>query len=115
MARSGIPHVPVYGVGMPTVDGITGVLQAVAGGSDAGGKHLQALWVNMREEPVVYINGRPFVLREEVRPRATPPVARSLQPRAALVSRGGGFGRTKEGRPAQCATSARQGSWRRCS
>lgn len=64
----GMPHVPVYGVGMPTVDGITGVMQALAGGSDTTGKHLQALWVNMREEPVVYINGRPFVLREEVRP-----------------------------------------------
>ena len=28
----------------------------------------RALWYNMREEPVVYINGRPFVLREEERP-----------------------------------------------
>lgn len=27
-----------------------------------------AVWHNMREEPVVYINGRPFVLREEARP-----------------------------------------------
>jgi hypothetical protein len=29
-------------------------------------KSVHALWVNMREEPVVYINGCPFVLREEV-------------------------------------------------
>ena len=28
----------------------------------------RALWYNMREEPVIYINGRPFVLREEERP-----------------------------------------------
>jgi hypothetical protein len=26
------------------------------------------LWFNMREEPVVYINGLPFVLREQRRP-----------------------------------------------
>jgi hypothetical protein len=26
----------------------------------------ELLWFNMREEPVVYINGRPFVLREQV-------------------------------------------------
>ena len=30
-------------------------------------KHMHALWINMREEPVVYINGSPFVLRDEVR------------------------------------------------
>ena len=29
-------------------------------------KHVHALWINMREEPMVYINGTPFVLREEV-------------------------------------------------
>ena len=27
-----------------------------------------AVWHNMREEPNVYINGRPYVLREEERP-----------------------------------------------
>lgn len=27
-----------------------------------------ALWYNMREEVVVYINGQPFVLREDERP-----------------------------------------------
>ena len=30
-------------------------------------KHVYALWINMREEPMLYINGQPFVLREEVR------------------------------------------------
>lgn len=28
----------------------------------------EVLWFNMREEPVVYVNGRPFVLREQARP-----------------------------------------------
>eukprot|EP00197_Chlamydomonas_leiostraca_P007983 CAMPEP_0202863826 /NCGR_PEP_ID=MMETSP1391-20130828/4304_1 /ASSEMBLY_ACC=CAM_ASM_000867 /TAXON_ID=1034604 /ORGANISM="Chlamydomonas leiostraca, Strain SAG 11-49" /LENGTH=1425 /DNA_ID=CAMNT_0049543499 /DNA_START=116 /DNA_END=4393 /DNA_ORIENTATION=- len=65
----GIPSAPIYGVGMPTVDGIVGVLKSVSGStSPSVVKRCHALWVNMREEPVVYINGRPFVLREEVRP-----------------------------------------------
>jgi hypothetical protein len=58
---------PIYGVGMPTSDGIVAVLKSVAGSSSpSAGRRVHALWVNMREEPVVYINGRPFVLREEV-------------------------------------------------
>lgn len=28
----------------------------------------EVLWFNMREEPVVYVNGLPFVLREQQRP-----------------------------------------------
>lgn len=37
---------------------------------NASGFELQvsAVWHNMREEPVIYINGRPFVLREDERP-----------------------------------------------
>ncbi|CAM6102777.1 unnamed protein product [Calypogeia fissa] len=55
---------PVYGVANPTIDGIRAVLQRV--GSGVGGR--QVLWHNMREEPVIYINGKPFVLREVERP-----------------------------------------------
>ncbi len=29
---------------------------------------VRAVWHNMREEPNVYINGRPYVLREDERP-----------------------------------------------
>jgi len=58
---------PIYGVGMPTVEGVRGVLRSVSGSSSPGaGRRVHALWVNMREEPMVYINGKPFVLREEV-------------------------------------------------
>uniref|UniRef100_A0A7S3QUH6 Tyrosine specific protein phosphatases domain-containing protein n=1 Tax=Dunaliella tertiolecta TaxID=3047 RepID=A0A7S3QUH6_DUNTE len=65
----GIPGMPIYGVGMPTVEGVRGVLRSVSGSSSPGaGRRVHALWVNMREEPMVYINGKPFVLREEVRP-----------------------------------------------
>eukprot|EP00803_Ostreobium_quekettii_P003854 evm.model.scf_787.5 EVM.evm.TU.scf_787.5 scf_787:45503-61553(+) len=58
---------PVFGVAMPSVDGIRNVLKHVQAG--AGSTHkVHAIWHNMREEPVVYINGRPFVLRDESRP-----------------------------------------------
>jgi hypothetical protein len=43
------------------------VLQRVCA-SPGGGGSRPALWFNAREEPVLYINGRPFVLREEQRP-----------------------------------------------
>lgn len=59
-----IPGFPVYGVANPTVDGIRSVIQRI--GSSKGGRPV--LWHNMREEPVVYINGKPFVLREVERP-----------------------------------------------
>ena len=72
----------IYGLGMPTVDGVLGVLKMVSSSlnrseslhmddkhsSSISAKQVHALWINMREEPVVYINGKPFVLREEVRP-----------------------------------------------
>ena len=29
---------------------------------------MRAVWHNLREEPNVYINGRPYVLREDERP-----------------------------------------------
>ncbi|KAL3652986.1 hypothetical protein CASFOL_002667 [Castilleja foliolosa] len=59
-----IPGLPVYGVAIPTVDGIRSVIQRI--GSSKGGRPV--FWHNMREEPVVYINGKPFVLREVERP-----------------------------------------------
>ncbi|KAL3531572.1 hypothetical protein ACH5RR_010894 [Cinchona calisaya] len=59
-----IPGFPVFGVANPTVDGIRSVIQRI--GSCKGGRPV--FWHNMREEPVIYINGKPFVLREVERP-----------------------------------------------
>ncbi|KAG8062672.1 hypothetical protein GUJ93_ZPchr0003g17250 [Zizania palustris] len=59
-----IPEFPVYGVANPTVDGIRAVIQRIS--TSKGGRPI--MWHNMREEPVVYINGKPFVLREVERP-----------------------------------------------
>ncbi|CAA6653809.1 unnamed protein product [Spirodela intermedia] len=55
---------PVYGVANPTIDGIRAVIQRI---STIKGR-CPILWHNMREEPVIYINGKPFVLREVERP-----------------------------------------------
>ena len=59
-----VPGFSVYGVANPTVDGIRSVIQRI--GSLRGGRPV--FWHNMREEPVIYINGKPFVLREVERP-----------------------------------------------
>uniref|UniRef100_A0A2P2MFN3 Uncharacterized protein MANES_01G236800 n=1 Tax=Rhizophora mucronata TaxID=61149 RepID=A0A2P2MFN3_RHIMU len=59
-----VPGFPVYGVANPTVDGILSVIRRI--GSSKGGRPV--FWHNMREEPVSYINGKPFVLREVERP-----------------------------------------------
>ncbi|KAJ8748544.1 hypothetical protein K2173_003445 [Erythroxylum novogranatense] len=59
-----VPGFPVYGVANPTVNGILAVIQRI--GSLKGGRPV--FWHNMREEPVIYINGKPFVLREVERP-----------------------------------------------
>lgn len=56
----------VHGVAIPTIDGIRNVLIHL--GAQMDGKQANVLWINLREEPVVYINGRPFVLREVERP-----------------------------------------------
>jgi len=57
-----VDGLPVYGVAIPTVSGLRNVLDAV------GGTSRRVLWHSMREEPLVYVNGQPFVLREAERP-----------------------------------------------
>lgn len=59
-----VPGFPVYGVANPTIDGIRSVICRIGGSK--GGRPV--FWHNMREEPVIYINGKPFVLREVERP-----------------------------------------------
>ncbi|XP_044494094.1 paladin-like isoform X3 [Mangifera indica] len=56
----------VHGVAIPTIEGILNVLKYI--GAQKDGKKVHVLWISLREEPVVYINGRPFVLREAERP-----------------------------------------------
>ncbi|THH28320.1 hypothetical protein EUX98_g5857 [Antrodiella citrinella] len=55
----------VCGSGMPTVQGLRRALSRI----DAGpGGHNRVLWTSLREEPVIYVSGRPHVLRLTDRP-----------------------------------------------
>ncbi|XP_028792052.1 paladin-like, partial [Neltuma alba] len=56
----------VHGVAIPTIEGIQNVLKHI--GAQSGGRKARVIWFNLREEPVVYINGRPFVLRDVEKP-----------------------------------------------
>ncbi|KAH7578150.1 hypothetical protein JRO89_XS01G0346400 [Xanthoceras sorbifolium] len=59
-----VPGFPVYGVANPTIDGIRSVIRRIGNSKGC----CPVFWHNMREEPVIYINGKPFVLREVERP-----------------------------------------------
>lgn len=54
----------VYGVAIPTIDGVQNVLRFL---DAAPNGKASAIWVNLREEPIVYVNGRPYVVRSEHR------------------------------------------------
>lgn len=45
----------VYGTGMPTIDGLRNALHRM------GAETIPILWQSLREEPVLYIAGRPHV------------------------------------------------------
>ncbi len=69
----GVPGdtIRVYGGAIATLEGVRRVLEEVGAGPDVpedAPKRFSAVWHMMREEPVVYINGKPYVLREESRP-----------------------------------------------
>jgi len=50
------------------VEGIRRVLSEIGVGPSAAETTSSVVWFNMREEPVVYLNGKPHVLREHARP-----------------------------------------------
>ncbi|KAI7872941.1 inositol hexakisphosphate-domain-containing protein [Spinellus fusiger] len=51
----------VYGVAQPTVEGLRKVVKKLL--TDLP-RNRKILWVNLREEPIIYINGIPYVLRD---------------------------------------------------
>jgi hypothetical protein len=53
---------PIYGTAQPMLQGMRNALDAVM-----NVEHRKSLihWINLREEPLIYINGKPFVLRDE--------------------------------------------------
>ncbi|KDN52550.1 hypothetical protein K437DRAFT_272412 [Tilletiaria anomala UBC 951] len=51
----------IYATGQPTDEGINNVIMNV---TERGGRSVsQVTWLNLREEPLVYINGKPYCLR----------------------------------------------------
>lgn len=52
----------VYGTAQPTVAGLVQILRK------AGASQHNILWVNLRAEPFLYINGRPYSLKDSQRP-----------------------------------------------
>ena len=67
---------PVYGVGTPDAAAICEVLrlastsETISSSSGGGPEVRRVVWINMREEPYVYIHGQPFVLRDVSKPFA---------------------------------------------
>ncbi|KAL7413408.1 inositol hexakisphosphate-domain-containing protein [Mrakia frigida] len=57
-----IPGSNIYAIGQPTEDAIGSVLSKIKERSPSANA---LLWLNLREEPLVYINGQPFCLRKE--------------------------------------------------
>ena len=47
---------------------LASLLRAVSVDNGAARAPRRAVWFNMREEPQIFINGRPYVLRDELRP-----------------------------------------------
>merc|ERR1712168_853547 len=56
-----IPGYKVYTCGQPTLDGIKNVLEKVTGTISA--KDGPIIWLNLRQEPDVYVNGQPICAR----------------------------------------------------
>ncbi|GJE96251.1 inositol hexakisphosphate-domain-containing protein [Phanerochaete sordida] len=57
-----IPGTKIYALGQPTLEAIDEVVKRV---KDANPSDNQILWITLREEPIVYINGAPYCLRRE--------------------------------------------------
>ena len=53
----------IYALGQPTLDAIDEVVERITSDSDEKVQHI--LWITLREEPIVYVNGEPFCLRRE--------------------------------------------------
>lgn len=57
-----IPGTEIYALGQPTLDAIDEVVARVKQDNPSAER---ILWITLREEPIVYINGAPYCLRRE--------------------------------------------------
>jgi len=56
-----MPGFPVFGVGQPTTVGVEKCLEPIL---KKYGDEKNIFWVNLRQEPVVYVNGKPYSARD---------------------------------------------------
>jgi hypothetical protein len=56
-----IENTHVYGVAQPTVNGLRQLIRTLIKDKP---RNDRILWINLREEPIIYINGIPYVLRD---------------------------------------------------
>ncbi|KAI9099760.1 inositol hexakisphosphate-domain-containing protein [Phlyctochytrium arcticum] len=57
-----VPGLNVYSVAQPTIQGVKNVLSVL---EDDSPSITKVVWINLREEPLIYINGVPYVLRDQ--------------------------------------------------
>ena len=57
-----IPGTDIYALGQPTIEAIDDVLARIRKNHPHASK---IVWITLREEPIVYINGTPYCLRRE--------------------------------------------------
>ena len=68
--RGAAHNLGVYGLAQPTLLGLKSVL-SLLGCQPNSQSGRQCVWVCTREEPVIYVGDRPFVLREAHKPTHT--------------------------------------------
>ncbi|KAJ6512734.1 inositol hexakisphosphate-domain-containing protein [Mycena sanguinolenta] len=57
-----VPMSHIYALGQPTVEAINEVVERI---KNAHPSAQRVIWITLREEPIVYINGAPYCLRRE--------------------------------------------------
>ena len=57
-----IPGTNIYALGQPTLEAIDEVVRRVHAAHPAASR---IMWITLREEPIVYVNGAPYCLRRE--------------------------------------------------
>ena len=57
-----IPGTNIYALGQPTLEAVDEVVRRV---HSAHPEAMRIVWITLREEPLVYVNGAPYCLRRE--------------------------------------------------
>ncbi|KAG5221219.1 Paladin [Salix suchowensis] len=57
-----VPNTKIYALGQPTLEAIDEVVSRV---KEAHPSAHRIVWITLREEPIVYVNGAPYCLRRE--------------------------------------------------